>query len=242
MRPARAFFLAALLIGALPLAAETVEKRDFRLRKDSEDVLLVELHEPGIVEVRVHVREPLATAPVLLTLLGPDGVRVEKEGSAPFRLRYAVEGAERLGSWRVVVQNVGKLPTLAGQVRVDFKPSPAPPSAPAAATPTRPTTALPVTDGKVFYPDDESRIRAVCRDKNQDVFVRVDMTSGKGAYYMGYHRVFDLAASYRSDSVVELRGDGVPFFLDLDKKVIYFADGETGVFCRVRIYRGEPSD
>lgn len=236
MRAPRVLLLAALLCAA-PLAAETVEVRDFELHKNGEDVLLVELHEPGLVVVRVHIREPLARVPVQLTLQGPDGVRVEKEGSAPLQLKYALEGRERLGTWRVVVKNHAKLPVLAGKVQVDFEPSPSP--APSVAETPPPS---PSTDGKIVYPEDDARIRAVCRDKNQDVVVRIDMTSGQGAFYMGYHRVFHLEASYRSNDVVELRGGEVPFFLDLDKKVIYFADDDAAVFCRVRIYRGVPLD
>lgn len=237
MRDARALFLTALLF-ATPLAAATVEEKEFRLEKDGEEAFLVELREPGLLEVRVHVKEPLSTAPVQLTLHGPDGVRLEKKGSAPLRLRYALEGRERLGTWRLVVKNHGKIAILAGKVRIDFEPSPTPPTGLSASEPPP----RPVTDGRIVYPEDESKIRAVCRDKNQDVFVRADMASGKGAYYMGYHRVFDLQATYRSDDLVELRGGGEPFLLDLGKKVIYFAEGEAGVFCRVRIYRGEPLD
>ncbi len=237
MRKTLVLLLTGLLFAA-PLAAETVEVRAFSLKKDAEDVLLVEIREAGLLLVRVNVKRPLATAPVQLTLVGPDGVQVEKEGSAPLRLRYALEGSERLGTWRVVVKNHGKMALLTGKVRVDFEPSPPPPPAPPAAAPAVPSRE--VTDGKVFYPEDEARIRAVCRNKNQDVFVRLDMTSGKGGYYMGYNRVFELEVSYRSDEVIELRGGGEPFLLDTEKKVLYFASGEAGVFCRVRIYRGEP--
>ena len=163
-------------------------------------------------------------------LTGPDGVEVEKQGSAPLRLRYEVTGAERLGSWRVTVTNAGRMTRLSGQVRVDFTR--------ASREAAKPAAAGPVTDGKVTYPQEKHRIRAACRDRNQDVSVRVDLERGTGGLFLSYVRVAALEPRETSAGVVELTGSGgETLFLDTGRRVLFFRGGR--VFCKVRVYYGE---
>ena len=191
------------------------------------------------VIVRAVVREPLPSTPVQLLLEGPGGLRVEKTGSAPLRLRYRVEKPEEEGSWRAVVVNVARAGQVTGKLSVDLEtgapatPSPRPGKRAPAENPPPP-----VTDGEVSRADDP-RLRVVCRDRNPDVSLRLDLEAGAGKLYLSYNHLFDLEVRALSDDVVEIRGGGEhPLYLDLGKRLLYFADGEAGTFCRVRIYRG----
>ncbi len=137
--------------------------------------------------------------------------------------------------WRAVVVNVAKVGRVTGKLSVDLETGAPPGLAPEPGG----RAAAAVTDGEVSRADDP-RLRAVCRDDNRDVSVRLDLESGSGKLFLSYNHVFDLAVRTLSDGVVELRGGGEhPLYLDLGKRVLTFASGETGTFCRVRIYRGE---
>ncbi len=227
------------LLAAVPSTAEVekrrVEERSFDLGKDGREQLVFPVAGRATVIVRAVVRKPLASTPVRLLLEGPGGLRVEKTGSAPLRLRYRVEKPEEEGSWRAVVVNVAKAGRMTGKLSVDLETG-----APRASTPEPGRRGgAAVTDGEVSRADDP-RLRAVCRDDNRDVAVRLDLERGSGRLFFRYNHVFDLEVQVLSEGVVELRGGGEhPLYLDLAKQVLYFASGETGTFCRVQIYRGE---
>ncbi len=227
--------LLSLYAGPLLAAGKPLEVKDFELGKDGAAEAIVDVGEPGTLSVRVRLEQPLATAPVGLWLHGPDGVQVEKKGSAPLRLRYDVTTAEQLGSWRATVRNVGKMSRLAGQVQVSFTAA-----APAGETEAAPARAARVTDGKITSHQNLQRIRAVCRDRNRDVSVRLDLESGTGGLFLKYNRALALAPSETSGGVIELGGSGeAPLYLDTERRVLFFRGGEKGIFCKVRIYYGE---
>ena len=248
-----------LLAGAAVFAADAdlLDEKRFDLRKDGEQTILFRVDTNGTLRVRAHVREPLASAPVRLLLRGPDGVEVEKKGSAPINLRYRVENVAQHGEWVLIVHNVGKMGRLTGTADVRFERAPEPaetappassavsasavsastvPAPTASRTDARPTaTSAPVTDGKVLA---GRRLRAACRDRNRDVEVRVDLESGSAGLYLSYNLIADLAAR-KVDGRIELRGDGEQaLWLDPEQKVLYFAAGASGVFCKVKMYPG----
>ncbi len=230
-----------LLVTTLPcpLAAQTklLGERDFRLAKDGRDQVVFPVDEAGMLVVRVRIREPVATAPVKLLLEGPGGLRVEKRGSAPLRLRYAVTAETASDAWRVSVINTGKLPNVLGRLTVELGPQQnARRRGQVAADGTARITPA-VTDGRVSIVDDQ-RLRAECRDRNPDVSVRLDLEQGTGALLMRFNHVFSFAVRQISEDRIEMRGSGQhPLYLDITERTLFFASGETGLFCRVRIYR-----
>ncbi len=231
------------LLGTLPCPAappkKLLEERDFRLAKDGRDQVAFSVAGAGTLVVRVRIKEPVATAPVQLLLEGPGGLRVEKTGSAPLRLRYVVTAAIPGNStWRASVINAGKLPNVTGKLTVEIQSTRRrgrqPAVDPATAADAGETD---LTDGKVSYVDDR-RLRAACRDRNSDVSVRLDLEQGTGALLMRFNQVFTLAVRQLSDNRIEMRGSGRhALYLDLAKRAIFFASGEEGTFCHVRIYR-----
>ena len=238
--------LLAMPAGTTAAATATLEERDFTLRKGGEDRVVFQVAEPGTIQVRIEVREPLTSSPVALLLEGPNGIQVDKKGAAPLRLRFTVTDAAQVGDWRAIVSNPGKLARLVGRIAVRFEASApqatAPPTAapPTAAPQATARAAPPVTDGRIRAPEDRSKIRAVCRDKNEDVFVRVDLESGEGAFFLRYRPVFRLRATARETGLVELRGDGeAPLRLDLGQKALFVEGKDGGLFCRVRLYYGD---
>ncbi len=239
-RPLAAIAVAVLgFLAAVPSASgvekRRVGERRFELGKDGREQVVFPVAGRATVIVRAVVKKPLASTPVRLLLEGPGGLRVEKTGSAPLRLRYRVEKPEEEGSWRAVVVNVARAGRLTGKLSVDLE-SGAPPSSAPKAGKRAPAA---VTDGAVSRADDP-RLRVVCRDDNRDVSLRLDLESGSGRLYLRDNHVFDLEVRALSEGVVELRGGGEhPLYLDLGKGVLYFASGERGAFCRVRVYRGD---
>lgn len=256
--------LLAAVAGA-PLSAKDkpLEEKSFELGKSGEEILVFEISRPGTIRARAHIRAPMVTAPLKLLLEGPDGTLVEKESSAPLSMRYRVESSAQLGAWRLRVISVGKVGVIRGSAEIFFEPSagavvepketsppaeeltssepappePAPPprAEPAASSPP----SDPVTDGRVVTPRDPNQLRAVCRDQNTDVFVRLDLGSRTGGFYMRYNQVFDLAVTRIGEQVIEMRGSGeVPLYLDRENNSLFFVEGEQGVFCRVRIHVG----
>ncbi|MEM7350655.1 MAG: hypothetical protein AAF657_07600 [Acidobacteriota bacterium] len=238
-----AFRYAVFSLGLLTSAVVTAEKaprlldeRGFRLAKHGSDQVIITPGEAGILVVRARVKKPLPTLPIRLLLEGPDGLQIEKQDSSPLRLRYPLDEALAKASWRASVVNVSNLGPVTGQLTVELEPGA---SAPAASSIAQPKGQSKLTEGRVRVVDDQ-QIRAACRDKNTDVFVRLDMHDGRGAFYMGFNPVFTLTASYSSDRVIEMRGSGEhPLYLDLDQRILYFASGEEGTFCRARIFLGE---
>ncbi len=244
MRPSAVLLAVGLgLLVLCPAAApaELLEERDFRLAKSGRDHVVFSVAEAGTLVIRVRIKQPFATAPVQLLLEGPGGLRVEKKGSAPLRLRYTVAAATG-ETWRASVINVSRLPDVTGSLTVEIQPAPLRPRSPAAGMPvaagaTAADLEPGVTDGKVSIIDDR-RLRAACRDRNVDVSVRIDLERGTGVFLMRFNHVFSFAARQLSEDRIEMRGSGQqPFYLDLAKKVILFANSEDGAFCRVRIYR-----
>ncbi len=234
------------LSGALPCPAarsgELLEARDFRLTKDGRDQVVFSVAEAGTLVVKARVREPIASTPVQLLLEGPGGLRVEKIGPAPLRLRYsiapAVAGTE---TWRASVINVSKIPSVIGKLTVEIQPARRRPQMPT-GDPSRgddgsAADATSLTDGKVSYVD-HRRLRAACRNRNPDVSVQLDLEHGTGALLMRFNHVFSFAARQVSEDRIEMRGSGRhALYLDLASQAIFFASGEEGIFCHVRIYR-----
>ncbi len=241
---APAVLLAALCLLLHParLPAEMLEKRDFRLAKNGQDHVVLSLAEAGTLVVRARVKPPYATAAIRLLLEGPGGLRVEKEGPAPLRLRYAVADPTAGDTWRASVISASSLPNVIGRLSVELQPALSgarQPAAEVAAAAGKPALAtLPgATDGKVTIIDDR-RLRAACRDRNLDVSLRLNLEHGTGNLLMRFHPVFSLTVNQLSDDRIEMRGSGGdPLYLDLDKKAIFFASARDGAFCRVRIYR-----
>ncbi|MCP5114905.1 MAG: hypothetical protein GY953_29085, partial [bacterium] len=64
-----------------------------------------------------------------------------------------------------------------------------------------------LTDGRVSYIDDR-RLRAVCRDRNTDVSVRLDLEQGTGVLLLRSNHVSSFAARELSGEKIELRGSG----------------------------------
>ncbi len=185
--------------------------------------------------VRARLKQPFATASIRLLLEGPGGLRVEKQGSAPLRLRYTATSATAGKTWRATVINASRLPDVAGKLTVEIQRRAGQPAAATTTAPVAIETGL--TDGKVTIIDDR-RLRAVCRDRNPDVSVRLDLEQGTGAFLMRFNHVFSFATRQLSEDRIEMRGSGRdPLYLDLAKKIIFFAAAEDGAFCRVRIYR-----
>ncbi len=294
----RRHILAAALLGLLAAVASTaapagqlLEERDFRLDKTGRDRVVLSIPEPGTLVIKVRIKEPFPTTPVHLLLEGPGGLRVEKKGAAPLRLRYQVSAAAAKGSWHASVINVSKMADVAGKLTVELrdpKPGAQAPAAPsatgagagaavaaegseavgagetgeageaagtsgavsgarevAAAAPPAPmgggddSTAAEadLTDGRVSYIDDR-RLRAVCRDRNTDVSVRLDLEQGTGVLLLRSNHVSSFAARELSGEKIELRGSGRhSLVLDLARQALLFTSGEEGTFCRVRIYR-----
>ncbi len=260
------------LLAPLPTSAAPggtlLEERIFRLDKTGQDRVPLSVGEPGTLVVKARVKEPFATTPIHLLLEGPGGLRVEKKGAAPLRLRFRVTAETAGEAWHASVINVSKLSDVTGKLTIELLATqnggkhrnaepPAPPAeppspdalAPRAEPPAPPpvvedpaaTPAAedPVTDGDVSYIDDR-RLRAVCQDRNTDVSVRLDLEQGTGALLMRFNHVFSFAVHQSSEDLVEMRGSGRhPLLLDLAKRAIVFTTGEEGTFCRVKIYRGE---
>ena len=226
------------LLGSVPTSAapRLIEERDFRLSKSESDHVVFSIPEAGLLVLRARIRQPFASVPVRVLLEGPGGLRVEKEGSAPLRLRYPVSAARIGESWRATVINVGRLPNVTGELTVEIQ--------------HRGTRALDtpsdneghnvepdVTDGKVSIVDDR-RLRAVCRDRNTDISLRIDLEQGSGELLMRFNHVFSFKVHQASQDRIELRGGGAQeLYLDLASQAIVFASREDGAFCRVRIYR-----
>ena len=241
MLPTVATVLSLLLLCPAAALAELIEERDFRLTKNGRDHAVFSVTGAGTLIVRARIQQPFATAPVRLLLEGPGGLRVEKQGSSPLRLRYTVAGSSTGDTWRASVINASRLPDVAGRLTVEIQRGRARPPATAYGE-TDDNAAAPdikpgVTDGKVTVVDDR-RLRVVCRDRNLDVSVRLDLEQGTGELLMRFNPVFSLTVRQLSDDRIELRGDGqAPLYLDLAKKAIFFASAQDGAFCRVRIYR-----
>jgi hypothetical protein len=238
--------LTAAVLSLLPLPclaehpSKLLEARDFRLAKDSRDQVVFSLSEPGTLVVTARIRKPVRNTPVELLLEGPGGLQVTKTGPAPLRLRYTAADPAAAETWHASVINVSKLPDVTGTLTVEIQPlhdqEPATdvtvPAGMADAAATEATT-----DGKVRFVDDR-RIRAVCRDRNPDVSVRLDLERGTGELLMRSNHVFSLAARQVSEHLIEMLGSGPhPLYLDLEQREIVFTSGEEGTFCRVRIYR-----
>ncbi len=279
-------FLLAVILGVSLLAAfpcpaaasgQVLEERAFRLEKFDSERVVFSVTRAGALVVRARVKEPLATTPVKLLLEGPGGLRVEKEGSAPLRLRYHFTGAMEPETWHASVINVSRVANVTGKLTVELQdPKPgtkrridgvvttghpetgeaAPGDAaaggeepavasgvtapPAARVPEARATRAGATDGKVSYANDP-RLRAVCRDRNLDVSLRLDLDQGTGVLLLRSNHVFSFAAHQTSDERIEIRGSGQhALYLDLGRETLSFASGEEGTFCRVRIYRGQP--
>ncbi len=246
-------------------AGQLLEERNFRLHKDGRERVVFTVARAGMLVVRVRIKEPFPSTPVHILLEGPGGLRVERTGSAPLRLRYGVAGAEEPATWHASVVNVSKLADVTGKLTIELQDprhktkrhaaaevetggieagrqepdaaagtSASPPAADRAAE----ATGTGFTDGEVSYIDDR-RLRVVCRDRNSDVSLRLDLDQGTGVLLLRSNHVFSFAARQTSDDRIEIRGSGQhPLYLDLNKQALYFASGETGTFCRVRIYRG----
>ena len=239
---AAALALATLAPEAEAADGETLEVKRFSLHKNARETAVFQVDRTGELTLRVVLKKGVRTAPVHLLLEGPDGLQVEKQGMTPMRLRYTLRDEERLGAWRAVVHNNGNIPVFVGELRIDFRESTeSPERSPGRSPGGAPHPIADDTDGRVLTADDQTRIRAACHGKNEDVQVRLDMKAGTGALLMSYNPVFRLTASYRSDTVVEMGGTQTnsSMLLDLKKRVLYFATGETGIFCKVRIFYGE---
>lgn len=237
-----AAILSLLLLCPSASLAELIEERDFRLTKNGRDHIVFSVAKAGTLVIGVRIKQPFAKAPIQLLLEGPGGLRVEKEGAAPLRLRYTVAASSTGNTWRASVINASRLPDVTGRLKVEIQP-PAqgrslPPSAAGVSTGAAAPDAEPgFTDGKVTIVDDR-RLRAVCRDRNLDVSVRLDLEQGKGELLMRFNPVFSLTVRQLSGDRIELRNNGqAPLYLDLAKKAIFFANAQDGAFCRVRIYR-----
>ena len=216
------------------LASSTIkllDTRGFRIDKDGHDQIIFKVTEPGEIVVKARVLKPIPTASIRLLLEGPSDLRVEKQGAAPLRLRYAPEEPHSDALWRITVINISKLGPMTGKISIGLEPGQLPDRSDSAN--------LNRTDGQVTYVG-ESRLRAVCRDKNRDIYLRLDMERGTGSFYMSFNPVFRLTAEYASEHLIEVRGNGThPLLLDTRKRTLYFADGERGVFCRVSLYYGQ---
>lgn len=232
-------FLLAVQIVTPPLLAkaELLEERRFELRKEGEDEAIVEVGNAGTMIIRVDVRQPIASAPVKIFLEGPDGLQVEKSGPAPLSLRFRID-ASRVGRYRAVVSNVGKMARLTGRLRVEWKEAPSSGAPDTTEEPAEPDPPA-LTDGEILYPEDRQLVRAVCRDRNEDIFLRLDLDEKRGAFFLHYHPVFDLETGSRSDEgVIPLRGDGeTTLILDEERKILTLGGD---LFCRVRLFYGEP--
>ncbi len=229
--------LSLLAIPCPGAPAQPLGERDFRLSKNGSELVVFPVTEAGTLVVKVRITKPFARSPVRLLLEGPGGLRVEKEGFAPLRLRYTVANATAGETWRALVINVGRLPDLTGKLTVELRSPQGSAPLPLAGDPIASETKANVTNGTVSFIDDR-RLRAVCRDRNPDVSVRLDLELGTGALLMRFNYVFSFAARQTSEDRIEMRGSGQhPLYLDLVKQAIVFASGEQGIFCQVRIYR-----
>lgn len=247
--------LSLLVFLNAPLDAAEIEKKRFRLGKNGEQEVGFQLNQTGTLTARVVLQGSFVNRPVRVTLIAPDGREVKKEGAAPLRLRYELNDTSRFGSWRAVVKNHAKMTLLEGHLRLDFEakerpitkqpsttapPSEMPAETPAvAASPPAPSPAKDLTDGEVQTVQDMSRIRAVCRGRNDDVFIRLDMEAGQGTYFMSYQPIFPLKAAYRTESVIEINGGAGKFLLDLNRKTLVMDTEKRPVFCQTRLYFGE---
>lgn len=240
-----------LTLPCLAAPAQLLGERNFRLGKNGSDQMVFPVNESGTLLVKVRIKQPIAQASVQLLLEGPGGLRVEKQGSAPLRLRYTVTATSPGETWRASVINAGKLPNLVGRVTVEIESSGKSTVAPAddstivssktatskTATGKTVTGKTGVTDGRVSIIDNR-RLRAVCRDRNPDISVQLDLELGTGVLLMRFNHVFSFAARQTSEHRIEMRGSGQhPLYLDLAKETIFFDSGERGIFCRARIYR-----
>jgi len=228
---------------ALAATKKPIAERNFELRKGGSDQLEFPLGETGTITVRAHVKEPAASTPIRLLLEGPGDVQLKKTGPAPLKLRHPLAYPSQQGRWRATVVNVSKIGRVTGKLRVFFEPDvseqdPESEEEDDAETPApRAVSAAPAARAGAAAP---KALRAVCRDKNRDVSVRLDPASGTGALMMSSHHVFSLESSYVSENVIEMKGNGEhPLYLDREREAIYFRSGEKGEFCKVRIDEGE---
>ncbi len=227
----------ALALGALMMsfgpalaAKKPIAELDFELGKKGSGQVELTLGQTGTITVRANVKEPASNTPLRLLLEGPGDVRQEKTGSAPLKLRYQLAYPRQQGTWRATVINVSKIGRVTGKLRVYFEPWESEKSDEAD---TGASAAVP-------EPEPAEPMRAVCRDKNQDVAVGLDMEHGTAALFMSSHHVFSLESSYVSENVIELKGSGKhPLYLDRTKGTLYFKNGEQGEFCKVRMDYGE---
>ncbi len=249
--PHAVFVLSLLLASASPAAStgQLLEARDFRLGKDAEERIVFSVARDGLLVVRARIKKPLPGTPVGLRLEGPEGLRVEKTGQAPLRLRYEVTGALEPQTWHASVINVSKLPGVTGELTVELedfrrpaKGRPGRGSGPVLISPPDPAELAgdgPFSDGKVTTID-HRHLRVVCRDRNSDVSLRLDLDQGTGVLLLRTNHVFSVNLRETPEDLIEIRGSGQhPLFLDLGKEAIFLASGEKGTFCRVRIYYGE---
>lgn len=219
-------------LGAAQGSNQVIEERRFRLPKRGEDLAVFTLTEPATIVVDLRIKTPLATIPMRLVLEGPDGLQVDKQGAAPLRLRHTVIELHGPQTWRAVVLNTSNLGPVAGRMTIEIEPVNHG-NASAAVARSKPDA------GTVRFIDDQ-KIRAVCRDENTDVFVRLDMERHTGVFFMSFNPVFNLEATYIADRVIEMRGDGEhPLYLDLERRLLYFASGEPATFCQVRLHFDE---
>lgn len=233
-----AIALAALMLSITPTLAakKPIAEREFELRKGGSEQVEFTLEQTGTLTVRANVKEPASNTPLRLLLEGPGDVRMEKTGSAPLKLHHQLAYPRQQGAWRATVINVSKIGRVTGKLQEFFEPweseeGPDPGAVPGGAQ-TQASSPIPV-------PTSSEWIRAVCRNKNQDIAVRWDPERGTGALLMSSHHVFSLESNQVSENVIELKGSGEhPLYLDRNKETIFFQSGEKGEFCKVRIDHG----